>query len=689
MNLVTILALFWDTLSEVPGGHEKGLRGLSGSRGQGDVKGLQEERKRQKEEAKRKREGGQVGARARYKRRSEGEKEKNPNEDGNHDDADVKIPDFPDFSEGCIPHDGGHGGGSPSLMAIALFGQGTYGRSQHRGRGQSGEYATTPIPPSAGPSGEQGKGEKDKKRKRPDESGGGGQGDDDGSSQGKPGDPCANVRSRQVVPDGRVNENRMKAISRFVEQRDTSVTIGDCFYQCLVDACSEGGVSSPISVPYLRELVSENLTEEDFLDYELMEENSAEEFSFMRDVDSLEDLKAKFLTSEVWADQKSIERLQLMLKIKVVILDESYELVEEKIPNRLREFTPDYIVVVRFTDGNHYQLMGTKSGKTIFTLGEAFVYGVFDLTSDHSGFRKGFFSIIPWIQNHLAQGSFIGSSVGDGGRMSFPASSAGTDDSRSEHTIFLSDWDDTLINTQESNRIFNGIKDAAEDDQKHIRQEILMDRKRVEHSGQALLEEMLRIGTPYIITLGNVRWFEQSSSWTSENPYYNYDRFFIHRSSPDWVQWYSVWNAFTEIFNRRQKPLLEDIKKELESGHRLDSKVKAKQIKFDEIINKIELTDNEQTLNVIIMGDGADEIEAGKNIRRKIKEKESENRESSKKKFKTGKVKIKTVKLKENPTFEELEKQHKFLKENLASIIDEPKELDYKLKIEGGEVIMT
>jgi len=83
MNLVTALALFWDTLSEAPGGHEKGLRGFSGA-GAGE------------------------------KRRLTGEKENNSGKPDDDDDDDDE-----DDHDGVGEHeddDDDHGGISPSML---------------------------------------------------------------------------------------------------------------------------------------------------------------------------------------------------------------------------------------------------------------------------------------------------------------------------------------------------------------------------------------------------------------------------------------------------------------------------------------------------------------------------------------------------------------------------------------------
>ena len=92
------------------------------------------------------------------------------------------------------------------------------------------------------------------------------------------------------------------------------------------------------------------------------EEEISNEYAFMKDVSSIEDLKQKIKECGFWADSWAISKLEELLKIKVIILsslhyhsNELHKVVQcpEK---KDREVKPEYYVVVEHT-GNHYKLV--------------------------------------------------------------------------------------------------------------------------------------------------------------------------------------------------------------------------------------------------------------------------------------------------------------------------------------------
>ena len=74
-----------------------------------------------------------------------------------------------------------------------------------------------------------------------------------------------------------------------------------------------------------------------------------------------------------WTDAIAIERLQLALSVKVVILTSSgfglYDIQYDVLPEGVVNFAPDAFVVVRY-DGSHYELMEGSGGDRLFQYNE-------------------------------------------------------------------------------------------------------------------------------------------------------------------------------------------------------------------------------------------------------------------------------------------------------------------------------
>ena len=92
------------------------------------------------------------------------------------------------------------------------------------------------------------------------------------------------------------------------------------------------------------------------------------EFAFMKNVKSIEDLRAKIQTCEFWGNTWAISTLERVLNIKLIILSEEYfkdgdinnvlqcgQLNDDK----LAEFNPNHYILTCF-QGNHYQLITYK-----------------------------------------------------------------------------------------------------------------------------------------------------------------------------------------------------------------------------------------------------------------------------------------------------------------------------------------
>ena len=104
------------------------------------------------------------------------------------------------------------------------------------------------------------------------------------------------------------------------------------------------------------------------------------EFKFMKNIETLEQLQTFMKTSNFWADSATISRLELLLNIKIIILSEEDwfndnhskimrcgDMVNETIESR-GYFKPKYYLIVSYT-GNHYKLI-TYNSKKIFTFYE-------------------------------------------------------------------------------------------------------------------------------------------------------------------------------------------------------------------------------------------------------------------------------------------------------------------------------
>lgn len=106
------------------------------------------------------------------------------------------------------------------------------------------------------------------------------------------------------------------------------------------------------------------------------------EFSFMKDIDSLEKLKEYMKTPSYWADTSTISILERVLNMKIIILsEENYGEGQGEVDSVLQcgqlnddqleregNFKPDYYIMVTYS-GNHYKLISYKE-KGIFRFSE-------------------------------------------------------------------------------------------------------------------------------------------------------------------------------------------------------------------------------------------------------------------------------------------------------------------------------
>ena len=103
---------------------------------------------------------------------------------------------------------------------------------------------------------------------------------------------------------------------------------GDCFFDCIHTALEEVGIK--ISIQDLRNIVRENITQDNFDLYKEIYQNAVNhedeqimsETSFIMELDTLADLQDFIMTKKYWADMLSISIIERVLSLKVILFDE-------------------------------------------------------------------------------------------------------------------------------------------------------------------------------------------------------------------------------------------------------------------------------------------------------------------------------------------------------------------------------
>ena len=128
---------------------------------------------------------------------------------------------------------------------------------------------------------------------------------------------------------------------------------GDCFFLSLRDGLKDVGVN--YTVAQLRFIVSEELTEPVLQDWKIQAPALGHESAWLKSVKTLEDAKEKIKTSIFYAEDWSINELEVALNIKVVSFDNQKLKIGCGQANRAEEFEPDYYVLVDYVGDNHYR----------------------------------------------------------------------------------------------------------------------------------------------------------------------------------------------------------------------------------------------------------------------------------------------------------------------------------------------
>ena len=89
-----------------------------------------------------------------------------------------------------------------------------------------------------------------------------------------------------------------------------------------------------------------------------------EEFQFMEYVKNVDDFKSYVRTSDYWANTWAISTLELLLNIKIIILEESSDkdaiMLCGQLNTDISTFSPKYYIIVNYKNGNHYELITYK-----------------------------------------------------------------------------------------------------------------------------------------------------------------------------------------------------------------------------------------------------------------------------------------------------------------------------------------
>jgi hypothetical protein len=93
----------------------------------------------------------------------------------------------------------------------------------------------------------------------------------------------------------------------------------------------------------------------------------------MEYVKTVDDFRNYIRTSEFWANTWAISTLELLLNIKVIILEKSTDkdaiMLCGQLNSDISTFSPKYYIIVNYTNGNHYELIRYKK-KGLFSFKE-------------------------------------------------------------------------------------------------------------------------------------------------------------------------------------------------------------------------------------------------------------------------------------------------------------------------------
>ena len=112
------------------------------------------------------------------------------------------------------------------------------------------------------------------------------------------------------------------------------------------------------TVQQLRFIVAEELTEPVLEDWKIQAPAMGHESAWLKGVTTIEQAKEKIKTSIFYAEDWSINELEVALNVKMVIFDNQKLKIGCGQANRVsvsEEFEPDYYVLVDYVGDNHYR----------------------------------------------------------------------------------------------------------------------------------------------------------------------------------------------------------------------------------------------------------------------------------------------------------------------------------------------
>lgn len=199
-----------------------------------------------------------------------------------------------------------------------------------------------------------------------------------------------------------------------LSQQDEKYTIktiysnGDCFFECLkyslLSHPKYKDKENTITILKLRQLVSNLITQDIFEIYKTMFNEAIKErnyetivnFGFMKNVQSLNQLRNVVKTNIVWANETMISLLEKALRIKFIIFSErkfrlkqwpyieTAEIIDETIH-------PIWYILLSF-DGGHYNLVGYDN-KYLFSVEELPCFLKVDILTHIPLFRQ---KVVGW-----------------------------------------------------------------------------------------------------------------------------------------------------------------------------------------------------------------------------------------------------------------------------------------------------
>ena len=96
-----------------------------------------------------------------------------------------------------------------------------------------------------------------------------------------------------------------------------------------------------------------------------------EEFGFMKNIKSVDDLKDFVQTAEYWADIWALTTIEKLLKTKIIVIEKTDDPKQmlRCTESHIEAFDPVYYILVAYQGNRHYELVSYKD-KKIFTFGE-------------------------------------------------------------------------------------------------------------------------------------------------------------------------------------------------------------------------------------------------------------------------------------------------------------------------------